>query len=197
MAIVQRVSLALLLVAIVTPVRIEAAPVGAPLASMTLRLTDLPRGFRAGVPRFYSNAQSARSYGVSAGTLNRKGRVLSYQQSFGLLGRRYNTVILNGVVAYRSGDGARWEYTRSAVQAPRAFQRSHQFYAPSLQGLGDERFGIALGTRRRGATLYVLVVFRRGDYVASIALNDTTGRFDRQEVIHLAAVLDGRIRKYG
>jgi hypothetical protein len=159
-----------------------------------LRLSDLPVGFTQTKGRFYTNAQAAPGDHVSVATLNRRGRLLSYESEFqrsALVG----IVQVNGtLVAFKSSTGAHWDYARVVANA----RNSHQMREMSAASVGSERAGFTYTkTANRVSITVDVILFRRKSYGAEIGVAGVTGTFTADQAATLAIVVDRRIQKYG
>jgi len=162
--------------------------------AFALRLTDMPVGFTQTAAIARSNAQAEKFDKLPKGTLTRHGRLAGFETEFkrsALLGM---IDVDDSVLEYSAPLAAQWQMATTMQKADTPYQ-GHRFHRMSIGSVGEQGVGY-LWTGRRGGynfTLYV-ITFRRGSYATAVTATGLTGTFGPEAAVHLAHVIDNRIR---
>lgn len=164
--------------------------------SLALRLTDMPPGFVQTLSRAYSNAQAAKIDHMSVRTLEKKGRLASYESAFHQPSLFGIINVDDTVAEFKSVGGAHWDYLRIARNATRSSAHAPHFQAISVGRLGSESIGFTYQQKAGRIPLTVdIILFRRSVYRVSVLVGGLTGSFTVDQAIHYAKIIDHRISK--
>jgi len=164
--------------------------------AFALRLSDLPAGFTQSAARVLSNAQSEKDNHQAKGTLTKHGRVTGFETDF----KRSSLVgmiqVQDVVYEYKSSFGAQWQMAKAMQNADTPY-KGHRLHRMSIGHVGDQGVGYVWTGKsgRYNFTLYT-IVFRRGSYSTAVVAIGLTGTFGSEAAIHLALVIDNRIRLF-
>ena len=162
--------------------------------AFALRLSDMPVGFTQSKSLARSTAQAEKYDHLPKGTLVRHGRLAGYETEFkrsALLGM---IDVDDTVLEYAGPMGAQWQMARTMQQADKPFN-GHRFHRMSIGSIGDQSVGYVVNAKSGGYNITVyLIMFRRGQYPAQVEADGLTGTFGPEAAVHLAHVIDNRIR---
>jgi hypothetical protein len=162
--------------------------------AFALRLTDMPVGFTQAAAIAQSNAQAEKADRLAKGTLTRHGRLAGFETDFKRTALLGMTEVDDSVLEYSTPLGAQWQMVTTMQKADIPYQ-GQRFHRMSIGSIGDQSVGY-LWTGRRGGyklTLYV-IAFRRGSYATAVTAVGLTGTFGPEAAIHMAHIIDNRIR---
>jgi hypothetical protein len=169
-----------------------AASGGKPQA-VTLRLSDLPRGFKRAMAHTVTNTSAALANHLPLKTFTKHGRISSYEIGFARRVTRGMSYVYAETVAYRSDAGASWEYALDLSQ----LGKSHlQRVSAATVGEASVAFRLVQKSGKLSGTSD-FIRFRRGAWVATVEVQGATGTVSMDQAVSLARVIDGRIQASG
>jgi hypothetical protein len=164
-------------------------------AAFALTLTDVGDGFIQLTAAEHTNEQVARSYGLSAKELKQRGRVTSFETEFKRQSSSGLVAIDDVVASWHTRAGAQWDMKRvkkSVRGAPGISDTRHV----AAHGLGTARFAYTFHTARQASNLVdYAVIFQRDRYRVYLQVIGIIGTFGDADVLRLARIIDGRIRR--
>jgi hypothetical protein len=177
-----------------TPVPPTTAPL-APPAGFALTYADVPTNMQQSISRFHSNAEVAQAYGLDATDLQRRGRITSYESEFSARAASGMLEVDDVVAAWKTLAGARWDYARVLQAAEHPNFQLLDVHTVPASGLGDQESSFSF--RRSGQSYNVrdyAIMFTRGRYRVFLQVATVHGTVSDADVIHLARLIDGRIK---
>lgn len=177
------------------PTPTPAASALAPPAAFALKTADVPENLQQSVSRYHSTAEVAQAYGLDPVDLQRRGRITSYESEFKGRAAAGMIAIDDVVAAWKTPAGARWDYARVRQAAEHPDFQLQSLSGIPADGLGDR--GTAFSFRRNGQSSNLrdyAIVFTRGRYRVFLQIAAVYGTVSDADVLHLAHVIDGRIK---
>src|ERR1035437_5133212 len=135
------------------------------LQSLTLKLSDLPRGYALTSSHVWSNAAIAKHHVFTVAQLEKHGRIESYEVLYETRTPSLPLEIDVSVDQFRSAPGAHWLYAYDATHAARVTYYKQMFRPVKMRRVGNESTVykvVYLQSSFRYITYFVY--FRRGDY---------------------------------
>jgi hypothetical protein len=166
-----------------------------PLASVALKTSDVPAGFKQTTGRYDVIQRVALNDKVTVAVLESKGWLASYDSTFDHNGARATTQINSGLDEFKSAGGARWDISNALHLLTKNLPHAR---AVSIAGIGDQAMLFkSSGVVHRARYSLAYVVFRRGPYLGGTAIIVTGSgpAPSTADVERYAHILDGRLKQ--